>query len=227
MVWLGVLAVVSAFQVVHGILNSTSIINVNNITVYSCLQINHIEPKVERNMLGIWYVIEIIQHKDDPRNRGLQITDVCPKLNLISESESIVKLNWHEKAGDIYYTFKTADPENGGWWLVWRKQEGSMVTKAGYEQFAGTVQVLESQATRMVLTFCANNLVHYSVVLVRNTTYVPEMLDVHQTLLNYGLPEIGVRQTCRNQTTPNAAGQSLPTLLFIVASALFLAFRPN
>ncbi|KAG8311316.1 uncharacterized protein LOC124359924 [Homalodisca vitripennis] len=227
MTWLCLLAVLSATHIVHGIMNTTSIVSLPDITVYPCLQLNHREPTLERSMLGVWYVIEIIHHRDDPRSRGLQISDACPRLNLINDFKDIVKLIWYEKAGDIHYTFKMTDPENGGWWMVWRRQEGSMVNKLGYEQFAGSVQVMEAHSTNMVLTFCATNQVHFSVVLIRNISYVPDTRDVHQKLTTYGLQEFGVRQTCRNQTAPDSAIQSLPNLLVVLTAALLLTFRPN
>uniref|UniRef100_A0A1B6G7P8 Lipocalin/cytosolic fatty-acid binding domain-containing protein n=2 Tax=Cuerna arida TaxID=1464854 RepID=A0A1B6G7P8_9HEMI len=230
MTWLCLLAALLATQIAHGIMNSTSIITLDDgMQVYPCLQLNHRVPTLERYMLGVWYAIEIIQHRDDPSSRGLQITDSCPRLNVINElnNKGIVQLIWYEKAGDIHYTFKMTDPDNGGWWMVWKKQDGSMVNKLGFEQFAGTVQVMEAQDTKMVLTFCATNQVHFSVVMIRNISYVPDTRDVHQKLSTYGLQEFGVRQTCRNQTSPDSAIQSLPNLLIVLTTALLLTFRPN
>lgn len=72
-------------------------------------------------MMGQWYVIEIIQHLDE---RVSQANDVCPKLNLYMPSTSFIRLDWHEKSGDINYNLKMVDPENRGFWMVWGKQTG-------------------------------------------------------------------------------------------------------
>lgn len=74
--------------------------------------------------MGLWYVIETIEHRDDPNRGGIYKSDKCPKINLYKVPPSDVKLVWQERDGDIHYTFKMTDPENEGFWLAWGRQTG-------------------------------------------------------------------------------------------------------
>jgi len=231
MAWLAAvsLAVLSATQAVHGILNTTSVIVHNEgWSIYPCLQFDHREQEMDSAMMGLWYVIEIIQHTDDPHNRGQAMSDICPKVNLYKTSPEYIKLIWHEKAGDLHYTFRLTDPENSGFWITWSLQNGSMLNKA-YKQFAGSVQVLDAQPNRMVLTFCskANNHTHYSVVMVRNITIQHNTQDIHRTLQHYNLPERSVRLTCRDPPDPDSASRHVSAVAIVLPTILLLVSRLN
>lgn len=85
-----------------------------------------------------------------------------------------------------------------------------------YQQFAGTVQVMKAVQTHMVLTFCSPNQSHYTIVLARqNLLSITDIRGVRNLLTRRGLPQIGIRETCKD-----AAPLTGPTLLLVLLSAL-------
>lgn len=112
---------------------------------------------------------------------------------------------------------------------------GSMLNKM-YNQFSGSVQVLEANPSRMVLTFCSSqppssqpasdSRRHYSVIMVRNVTIPQDTRDTHQTLSNFRLPELGVQRFCRNEHGSDAT-IFLPSLSIILTSVFFLLCGAN
>ncbi|XP_054273309.1 uncharacterized protein LOC128993437 [Macrosteles quadrilineatus] len=217
----------STSQGVYGIFNTTSIIiHPEGFSIYPCLQVDHREQDIDSALMGLWYVIEIIQHKDEPQNRGTMVSDICPKISLYKTSPKHIKLVWHERAGDVHYTFQLTDPENSGFWITWSLQNGSMLNKS-YKQFAGSVQVIDAQPNRMVLTFCSNtnNRTHYSIVMVRNITVHHDTQEIHRSLQNYRLPEVGTRLTCRDPPEPDSASLRLSSAMVVLPATLLLLSR--
>lgn len=104
---------------------------------------------------------------------------------------------------------------------------GSMLSKVN-EQFAGSVQVIEASPSRLVLTFCSFNRVHYSLIMVRNVS-VPHdnlALETRAKLIQYGLPEISVRQTCQDSTGVSSLSTSIPALI-LLSVAVSMVTRSN
>ncbi|XP_046669026.1 uncharacterized protein LOC124359927 isoform X1 [Homalodisca vitripennis] len=170
-------------------------------------------------LMGLWHTVEIIQHRDEQRFRGVQTTDTCPMVHLAKTGSSDLKMLWHEPAGYVEYRFRITDISNPGFWLSWGPQNGSMLTKP-YTQFAGTVQVMKAVQTHMVLTFCSPNQSHYSIILARfNHLSSTEIRGVRNLLGRRGLPQTGVRETCKD-SAPLAG----PTTVLVLLSALTLVF---
>lgn len=92
---------------------------------------------------------------------------------------------------------------------------GSMLSKP-YQQFAGTVQVMKAVQSHIVLTFCSPNQSHYSIILARfNHLSLTDIRGVRNLLGRRGLPQVGIRETCKD-----SAALAAPTLLLLVVLSL-------
>lgn len=84
---------------------------------YHCFQIT-----------GIWYVIEILQHKTDEKLYHGEKYEVstCPFIYLtyFTGSDSELKLYWDEDEGNVEYRFKINDKANPGFWMSTGAQNG-------------------------------------------------------------------------------------------------------
>jgi len=77
---------------------------------------------------GVWYVIEILQHKTNDiysRNEYEEIA-TCPSiyLTLLPGSDSELKLSWDEDEGNVEYRFKINDKSLPGHWSSTGGQNG-------------------------------------------------------------------------------------------------------
>ncbi|XP_054271437.1 uncharacterized protein LOC128992071 [Macrosteles quadrilineatus] len=168
-------------------------------------------------LMGLWHTVEIIQHRDEQRFRGVQVTDTCPMVHLSQTSSSDLKMLWHEPAGYVEYRFRITDESNPGFWLSWGPQNGSMLSKP-YQQFAGTVQVMKAVQTHMVLTFCSPNQSHYTIILARNNRLgMADIRGVRNLLGRRGLPQVGIRETCKD-SAPLAG----PTVILVLLSGVVM-----
>lgn len=77
--------------------------------------------------MGMWHTVEIIQHRDEQRYRGVMTTDTCPMVHLSRINSNDLKMMWHEPAGYVEYRFRMTDPANPGFWLSWGPQNGKNV----------------------------------------------------------------------------------------------------
>lgn len=76
-------------------------------------------------LMGMWHTVEIIQHRDEQRFRGVMTTDTCPMVHLSRTGSNDLKMMWHEPAGYVEYRFRITDPANPGFWLSWGPQNGN------------------------------------------------------------------------------------------------------
>lgn len=77
--------------------------------------------------MGMWHAVEIIQHRDEQRYRGVMTTDTCPRVHLSNIGSNDLKMMWQEPAGYVEYRFRMTDPANPGFWLSWGPQNGKHV----------------------------------------------------------------------------------------------------
>lgn len=149
-------------------------------------------------LMGLWYGVEVIHHRDDPRHRGIVVVDSCPVLHLSAAGPQELRLIWDERAGLVEYHFRIPDMNNPGFWMSSGPQNGSLLQRP-YKQFAGTVQVMKAVSTHVVLTFCSPNSEHYSVVLSREKLLSKmELRSVNNMLQRRGLNQVGIKEACRD-----------------------------
>lgn len=92
--------------------------------------------------MGKWYVVEIFDHKEDPKHMNnvvTQVVDSCPIVTLkpfmSSRSSNLqtsrpfeyineVKLLWTEERGNLEYTFRTSEKGRYGSWRSVGTQNG-------------------------------------------------------------------------------------------------------
>lgn len=82
---------------------------------------------------GIWYVIEILQHKTDERlyNGEKFGVPTCPMIYLqyLPGSDTELKLHWEEDVGVVEYRFKINDKAYPGFWMSTGAQNGKNQNK--------------------------------------------------------------------------------------------------
>ncbi|KAF7402694.1 hypothetical protein HZH66_004961 [Vespula vulgaris] len=175
-------------------------------------------------IMGKWYVVEILEHKNDPIRpmTGKRVLlDSCPTVHLRSHEYSSLTLLWTEAAGNLEYTFRISDiTRKPGFWMSTSMQNGTLTEKK-YTQFVGCVHVMKAVASDMVLTFCSRGPESqlYSLLLSReHTLSEADRRGVHNLLGRRGLKIVGIRETCMN----GAAGWRRATI-DLVASTTLLA----
>lgn len=169
-------------------------------------------------VIGRWYAVEMVQHRDDTRHpRGRIVVDACPLLRLTRTDTNQIKLLWDEKAGKLEYNFHIRDLNNEpGYWLSYGPQNGSLL-EMPYNQFAGSVEVIKAVGTHMVLTFCTPQTELYSVVMSRDKELSKEELrGVNRMLEHRGLPRFSVRETCKDAASCYVPNIMIISLLLIV-----------
>lgn len=67
---------------------------------------------------GVWFVIEIIQHKIDVQyNCQVYTVPVCPYI-FLSYNDTKVKLIWNSEEDNIEYQFNINDTQYPGMWIL-------------------------------------------------------------------------------------------------------------
>jgi hypothetical protein len=82
---------------------------------------------VKFQVLGVWFAVEIVQHREDTKMpRGTIVVDTCPRVHLSihDPKRDMISLIWDEAAGTIQYTFHVVDMERPGFWLSTGAQNG-------------------------------------------------------------------------------------------------------
>ena len=74
--------------------------------------------------MGLWYGVEVIHHRDDPRHRGIATVESCPVLHLSTYGPQELRLIWDERAGLVEYHFRIPDMNNPGFWMSSGPQNG-------------------------------------------------------------------------------------------------------
>ncbi|XP_073971575.1 uncharacterized protein isoform X2 [Rhodnius prolixus] len=170
-------------------------------------------------VLGRWYAVEMVQHRDDTKHpKGKVVVDACPLLHLTRTDTNQIKLLWDEKAGKLEYNFHIQDLINQpGYWLSYGAQNGSLL-RMSYNQFAGTVEVTKAVGTHMVLTFCTPETELYSVVMSRGK-HLPkaELRGVNRMLEHRELQIFSIRETCKD-----SASFSLPNIMILSLAVILL-----
>uniref|UniRef100_A0A1B6CZF5 Lipocalin/cytosolic fatty-acid binding domain-containing protein n=1 Tax=Clastoptera arizonana TaxID=38151 RepID=A0A1B6CZF5_9HEMI len=163
-------------------------------------------------IMGLYFVVQIVHHRDDGRNKGTATVDSCPLVQLTRDGRSVTLL-WNEQAGHVQYLFTVPNVEtNPGFWMSTGPQNGSMLQKA-YRQFAGTVQVVIVAKNHVVLTFCSPNSDLYSVVLSRDQKMRRvDLFEINEMLIKKDLKEVGIKEACRD-----SASSVTSSLLVLIA----------
>lgn len=79
--------------------------------------------------MGKWYVVEVLQHREDPLKpqSGTHVVDMCPVVMMKSFDYSTLKLVWSEEAGSVEYTFRIPDiTKRKGFWRATNPQNGKI-----------------------------------------------------------------------------------------------------
>ncbi|KOC61366.1 hypothetical protein WH47_06043, partial [Habropoda laboriosa] len=159
-------------------------------------------------IMGKWYVVEVLGHKVDPFKpiTGTFVVDSCPivKLRAVENSSnffSSLRLLWTEEAGNLEYTFRIPDiSRKPGFWISTSLQNGTLV-KMVYNQFTGNVHVMKAVASNMVLTFCSRSPDNQLYSLLLSREHILQLSDkrgVHNLLSRRGLKIVSIRETCMN-----------------------------
>lgn len=80
--------------------------------------------------MGKWYVVEVLQHREDPMKpvSGTYIVDMCPIVMLKPFEYSSLKLLWSEEAGNVEYFFRIPDiTRRKGFWRTITEQNGKIL----------------------------------------------------------------------------------------------------
>ncbi|KOX76986.1 hypothetical protein WN51_10380 [Melipona quadrifasciata] len=101
--------------------------------ILTCPDLNSQEEIDLNEIMGKWYVVEVLEHKVDPlKPAGISIiVDSCPIVNLRSVENSSkffssLRLLWTEHAGNLEYTFRIPDiSRKPGFWISTSLQNGS------------------------------------------------------------------------------------------------------
>ncbi|XP_043526508.1 uncharacterized protein LOC122537425 [Frieseomelitta varia] len=176
--------------------------------IFTCPDLNSQEEIDLNEIMGKWYVVEVLEHKVDPLKPagGSIIVDSCPIVNLrgvenSSKFFSSLRLLWTEHAGNLEYTFRIPDiSRKPGFWISTSLQNGTLVARQ-YNQFAGNVHVMKAVASDMVLTFCSRSPDNQLYSLLLSREHILQKSDkrgVHNLLARRGLKIVGIRETCMN-----------------------------
>lgn len=82
---------------------------------------------VSLQIMGKWYVVEILEHRADPQKlvSGSYIVDSCPIVKLKPLEHGSLKLLWSEGAGNLEYSFRIPEiPKRSGLWRTISLQNG-------------------------------------------------------------------------------------------------------
>uniref|UniRef100_A0A1B6LU15 Lipocalin/cytosolic fatty-acid binding domain-containing protein n=1 Tax=Graphocephala atropunctata TaxID=36148 RepID=A0A1B6LU15_9HEMI len=177
-----------------------------------------------KELMGLWNVIEVIEHSDrynDRRNylRAVSRSDSCPVVHFATDDDREVRMLWNDEEGYIQYSFRMTNINNPGFWMSLGYQSGTMVDNA-YEHFSGTAQVMKAVQSHMVLTFCSPHERHFSIILARNKYLSHEEIrGVHKQLNRVNLPLVAVQGYCRNSGVSTNPSTLLAVLLTLVVIA--------
>ncbi|XP_046669022.1 uncharacterized protein LOC124359925 isoform X2 [Homalodisca vitripennis] len=187
----------------------------------NCVEAGHQRYISARELMGLWNVIEVIEHSDrymDRRNylRTLTKSDSCPVVHFATDDDREVRMLWHDEDGYIQYTFRLTNMNNPGFWMSLGYQSGTMVDNE-YEHFSGTAQVMKAVQSHMVLTFCSPHERHFSIILARKKYLsYDETRGVHKQLNRVNLPLVAVQSYCRNAGVSATPSSLLGVLLALV-----------
>ncbi|RZF32566.1 hypothetical protein LSTR_LSTR013969 [Laodelphax striatellus] len=176
-------------------------------------------------LMGMWYGIEIIQHRHEPghhgHGEGKKVVDTCPVLHFARTRNDQLRLFWHEDVGTLEYFFSIPDPYNPGFWISSGPQNGTLIRKS-YRQFAGTVQVMKAVGSHVVITFCSPNSELFSVILSRHKSLdIIEVRGVKNMLTRRGLAIVGTREACRNYAAALTANLVMVFAVMLLGKRVF------
>uniref|UniRef100_A0A1B6GM67 Lipocalin/cytosolic fatty-acid binding domain-containing protein n=1 Tax=Cuerna arida TaxID=1464854 RepID=A0A1B6GM67_9HEMI len=193
----------------------------SNTNLANCVEAGHQRYISVRELMGLWNVIEVIEHSDrymDRRNylRTITKSDSCPVVHFATDDDREVRMLWNDDDGHIQYTFTLTNLNNPGFWMSQGYQSGTMVDNE-YEHFRGTAQVMKAVQSHMVLTFCSPNERHFSIILARrNYLSLEETRGVHKQLTRVNLPLVAVQSYCRSAGVTATPSALLGVLLALV-----------
>ena len=178
-------------------------------------------------LMGAWYIIEIIHHKrDEGMVHGSISLKVCPQIFIGRESRSDMRLIWKEPSATFYYKIRLDNHNNPGSWISSGPHNGkysnhplsprlniinnnnnncfsleSSTSSSFFTHFTGTIQVMKAVGNHMALTFCTtqNDRSLFSVVLSRERKLSKlEIRGVNNMLQRRGLEPLLSKYTCSN-----------------------------
>ncbi|EEB13045.1 conserved hypothetical protein [Pediculus humanus corporis] len=153
-------------------------------------------------LMGAWYIIEIIHHKrDEGMVHGSISLKVCPQIFIGRESRSDMRLIWKEPSATFYYKIRLDNHNNPGSWISSGPHNESSTSSSFFTHFTGTIQVMKAVGNHMALTFCTtqNDRSLFSVVLSRERKLSKlEIRGVNNMLQRRGLEPLLSKYTCSN-----------------------------
>ncbi|XP_076763081.1 uncharacterized protein LOC143430613 [Xylocopa sonorina] len=200
-------------------------------SIFNCPELKSQEEIDLNEIMGKWYVVEVLEHKVDPSKpaTGSYVIDSCPivKMRAPENFLSSLRLLWTEDAGNLEYSFRIPDvTRKPGFWISASMQNGTL-TERQYTQFTGNVHVMKAVASDMVLTFCSRSPDDqlYSLLLSREHILQPsDKRGVHNLLSRRGLKIVSIRETCMNDATRRRGSIDLVgwlTLIGILSGVFF------
>ncbi|XP_015588074.1 uncharacterized protein LOC107264380 [Cephus cinctus] len=194
----------------------------------NCLELKSQEALDLKQMMNIWYVMEILEHKQQPgkpMGGSRIVVDTCPVIQLTLTSNYFLKMLWTESLGHLEYTFRIHDTRTPGLWVSTALQNGTLVGDH-YNQFMGSVHVMKAVASHMVLTFCMSKTETqlFSLLLSRKRALQKsDIKGVHNLLPRRRLNIVSTRVTCTNASGNSRGTFTLEwmTLVVLFTSGFF------
>uniref|UniRef100_A0ABD2XJA4 Lipocalin/cytosolic fatty-acid binding domain-containing protein n=2 Tax=Trichogramma kaykai TaxID=54128 RepID=A0ABD2XJA4_9HYME len=210
--------------------------------VNQCSELKAQEHLDLNEMMGKWYVVEVIEHRREASwasptlPSGAQqhfVIDACPIVHLRAletrggrqqAGPPRISLLWDEAAGNLEYTFWVSQNRGPGVWNSDIIQNGTLTHKSTYKQFVGTVHVMKAVASHMVVTFCTRGGEgHMFSLLLGREHRLPknDLRGIRKLLERRNLQLLVTRESCHNTAAIVASSTSiLQLLLFSILPVL-------
>ncbi|XP_054272289.1 uncharacterized protein LOC128992633 isoform X3 [Macrosteles quadrilineatus] len=202
--------------------------NFTTANLANCVEAGHQRIIYVDQILGLWKVVEVIEHSErytDRRNylRTVAGSESCPRVHFAQKDDELrtVRMLWNEEGGYIQFEFRMTNINNPGFWLSNEWQTGTLVDSS-YNHFSGTVQVMKAVQSHLVLTFCSPQEKHFSVILARNYLSQEEIRGVHKQLSRINLPLVNIQSYC-NSGVLNVSSLTIIVLAISISCRQWMA----
>ncbi|XP_054273083.1 uncharacterized protein LOC128993302 [Macrosteles quadrilineatus] len=203
-------------------------IKYRNRVLDNCVETGHQRAIDFLEILGLWKVVEVIEHSErytDRHNylRTVAGSESCPRVHFAQKDDELrtVRMLWNEEGGYIQFEFRMTNINNPGFWLSNEWQTGTLVDSS-YNHFSGTVQVMKAVQSHLVLTFCSPQEKHFSVILARNYLSQEEIRGVHKQLSRINLPLVNIQSYC-NSGVLNVSSLTIIVLAISISCRQWMA----
>ncbi|XP_054272984.1 uncharacterized protein LOC128993240 [Macrosteles quadrilineatus] len=180
-------------------------------------------------ILGLWRVKQLIEHGESgdvlttylkPRIKH----ESCANVLFATDGDQTIRMLWIEKSAGVgskkrddskyvQFDLRMSNIQNPGFLLCVGWQTGTLVDD-NYKQFYGTVLVMKSNKSLLVLTFCSSEEKHFTVIMARHFLTKKEKHEVYNQLQGVNLQLHQFSDYCSS-----AFHVSSLTLMLVVAAS--------